>query len=441
MKPVVAIIGRPNVGKSTLFNRLAGRNKAIVIDEPGATRDRHNADCTWDDKSFLLIDTGGFVPAATETILMQMREQAHQAMEEADVIIFLMDGRSGLTHEDIEIAEILRRLEKPVFFVINKIDSLKQENLAYEFYRLGMEKIYTISALHGLGMGELMDDVSGHFPPALTDREEEDRIKIAVIGKPNVGKSSLVNKILGYERTIVNPMPGTTRDAIDTPFTLNDREYLLIDTAGIRRKSRVYPGLEKFSIIQAVKAVSRCDVALIVIDAKEGVTDQDVKIAGLAFERGVVCVFVVNKWDRVEKDRDTAGKYVKEIRDKAKFLEFAPVIFVSALTGQRVRKLFDIVNTAYCQYSKRVNTPELNRKVREFLSLNPPPRYQNRANSVSYVTQVSVKPPTFVFFFREPKAIHFSYERFLVNQIRETFGFADVPLRIIFRKKTSSLIC
>jgi len=441
MKPVIVIIGRPNVGKSSLFNRLAGRNKAIVIDEPGATRDRHYADCVWNDKSFFLIDTGGFVPAATETILMQMREQVNQAMEEADVIIFLMDGRSGLTHEDIEIAEILRRLEKPVFFVINKIDGLKQENLAYEFYRLGMEKIYTISALHGLGMGELMDDVSGHFPPALTDREEEDRIKIAVIGKPNVGKSSLVNKILGYERTIVNPMPGTTRDAIDTPFTLNDREYLLIDTAGIRRKSRVYPGLEKFSIIQAVKAVSRCDVALIVIDAKEGVTDQDVKIAGLAFERGVVCVFVVNKWDRVEKDRDTAGKYVKEIKDKAKFLEFAPVIFVSALTGQRVRKLFDIVNTAYCQYSKRVNTPELNRKVREFLSLNPPPRYQNRANSVSYVTQVSVKPPTFVFFFREPKAIHFSYERFLVNQIRETFGFADVPLRIIFRKKTSSLIC
>jgi len=441
MKPVIVIIGRPNVGKSSLFNRLAGRNKAIVIDEPGATRDRHYADCVWNDKSFFLIDTGGFVPATAETIFLQMREQVNQAMEEADVIIFLMDGRSGLTHEDIEIAEILRRLEKPVFFVINKIDGLKQENLAYEFYRLGMEKIYTISALHGLGMGELMDDVSGHFPPALTDREEEDRIKIAVIGKPNVGKSSLVNKILGYERTIVNPMPGTTRDAIDTPFTLNDREYLLIDTAGIRRKSRVYPGLEKFSIIQAVKAVSRCDVALIVIDAKEGVTDQDVKIAGLAFERGVVCVFVVNKWDRVEKDRDTAGKYVKEIRDKAKFLEFAPVIFVSALTGQRVRKLFDIVNTAYCQYSKRVNTPELNRKVREFLSLNPPPRYQNRANSVSYVTQVSVKPPTFVFFFREPKAIHFSYERFLVNQIRETFGFADVPLRIIFRKKTSSLIC
>ncbi|MDI6776928.1 MAG: ribosome biogenesis GTPase Der [Syntrophales bacterium] len=435
MKPVVTIIGRPNVGKSTLFNRFSGRNKAIVIDEPGATRDRNYADCTWNNKSFLLIDTGGFVPATAETILVQMREQANQAIEEADIIIFLMDGRNGLTPQDIEIAEILRRLEKPVFFVINKIDGPKQENLAYEFYRLGMEKIYTISALHGLGMGELMDDVSGHLPPAPADREEEDRIKIAVIGRPNVGKSSLVNKILGYERTIVNPIPGTTRDAIDTTFELKDRKYLLIDTAGIRRKSRVPHGLEKFSIIKAVRAVSRCDVALILIDAEEGITDQDVKIAGLAFERGTVCIFVVNKWDRVEKDRDTAGKYVKEIRDKAKFLEFAPVIFVSALTGQRVLKLFDTVNTAYCQYRKRVNTPELNRKVREFLALNPPPRYQNRANSFSYVTQVSVKPPTFVFFVREPKAIHFSYERFLVNRIRETFGFEHVPLRIIFRKK------
>ncbi|MDO8785102.1 MAG: ribosome biogenesis GTPase Der, partial [Syntrophales bacterium] len=367
MKPVVAIIGRPNVGKSTLFNRFYGRNKAIVIDEPGATRDRHYADCTWDDKPFLLIDTGGFVLAATETILVQMREQAHQAMEDADIIIFLMDGKSGLTPQDIEIAEILRRLEKPVFFVINKIDAPKQENLAYEFYRLGMEKIYTISVLHALGLGELMDDVSGHFPPVETVPEEEDRIKIAVIGKPNAGKSSLVNKILGYERTIVNPLPGTTRDAIDTPFALNDGKYLLIDTAGIRKKSRVYLGLEKFSIIQAVKALSRCDVALILIDGEEGVTDQDVKIAGLAFDRGVICIFVVNKWDMVEKDRDTAGKFVKEIRDNAKFLEFAPVIFVSALTGQRVLKVFDIVKAAYCQYSKRVNTPELNRKVREFL--------------------------------------------------------------------------
>ena len=437
MKPVVAIIGRPNVGKSTFFNRLSGRKKAIVIDEPGATRDRNYADCTWDDRSFLLIDTGGFVPVTVETILVQMREQANQAMEEADIIIFLMDGRTGLTPQDIEIAELLRRLEKPVFFVINKVDGPKQENLAYEFYRLGRE-IYTISALHGLGVAELMDVVSGHLPPAEADREEEDRIKIAVIGKPNVGKSSLVNRILGYERTIVNPLPGTTRDAIDTPFALNDRKYLLIDTAGIRRKSRVHMELEKFSIIHAVKAVSRCDVALILIDAEEGVTDQDVKIAGLAFERGTVCIFVVNKWDILEKDNYTVGKYVKEIRDKAKFLEFAPVIFVSALTGQRVLKIFDTVNTAYCQYRKRVNTSELNRKVREFLTLNPPPRYQNRANTFSYVTQTSVKPPTFVFFVRESGAIHFSYERFLVNRLRETFGFEHVPLRIIFRKKNSS---
>ncbi|MFA4916566.1 MAG: ribosome biogenesis GTPase Der [Syntrophales bacterium] len=436
MKPVVAIIGRPNVGKSTFFNRIAGRNKAIVIDEPGATRDRNYENCLWNDKSFLLVDTGGFVPASAERVLVQMREQATLAIEESDIIIFIMDGRDALTPQDIEITDILRRLEKPAFFVINKIDNQKQENLAYEFYRLGIEKIYTMSALHNIGVTGLMDDLSKHLPAVELDHRDEDQIKIAVIGKPNVGKSSLVNKILGYERTIVNPIPGTTRDAIDTPFTLNDRNYLLIDTAGIRRKSRVCPGgLEKFSVIKAIRAVSRCDVAFILIDAEEGITDQDVKIAGLAFERGVICIFVVNKWDKVEKDNDTVGKYVEEIKEKAKFLEFAPIIFVSALSGQRVLKILDIVEKVYSQYSKRVNTAELNAKVRDLLALKPPPRHQNKVNIISYVTQVSVKPPTFVFFVREPKAIHFSYKRFLINQIRKTFGFEQVPIEIIFRKK------
>jgi GTP-binding protein len=439
VKPVIAIIGRPNVGKSTLFNRLSQKNKAIVIDEPGATRDRNYADCTWHDKEYTLIDTGGFEPASTDQILVQMREQTLLAMEEADIIIFLMDGREGLTPADRDITNILRGIKTPVFFVINKIDGPKNENQVYEFYELGTEKVYSVSAQHGLGIHELMDDVASQlFSPAEGRIDDEKRIRIAVIGKPNVGKSSLVNKILGYERTIVNPTPGTTRDAIDTPFEFNKKKYRLVDTAGIRRKSRVSHVLEKYSIIQALKAIDRCDIALLLIDAEEGMTEQDAKIAGLTLERGVACIIVVNKWDAIKKDNSTVGNYVKDIKDTIKFMDYAPIIFISALTGQRVSKIFDIIETVLSQYTKRIGTSELNSIVREFLESKPPPRHQNRINTFSYMTQVSVAPPTFVFFVRAPEAIHFSYRRFLINRIREAFGFDQSPIRVMFRKKSKT---
>jgi len=435
VKPVVAIVGRPNVGKSTLFNRLARRRKAIVIDQPGATRDRNYADCVWNGKACLLIDTGGFEPAATEGILVQMREQTRLAIEEADIIVFLMDGPQGLTPGDRDIAALLRGIEKPVFYAVNKIDGLKHETLSYEFYGLGVETLYPVSAQHGPGVAELMDDMA-RLMPAAREKEEDERIRIAVIGKPNAGKSSLVNRLLGYERTIADSAPGTTRDAIDTPFTFRGRGYLLIDTAGIRRKSRVSLTLEKYSVIQAVKAVSRCDIALILIDAEEGVTEQDAKIAGLALESGAAAILVVNKWDRVVKDNRTVGQYVRKIKDQMKFLDFAPILFVSALTGQRVAKIFDAVETVYGQYTRRVQTPELNRKVQEFLAANPPPQFRNRANPFNYVSQVAVRPPTFVFFVRDPRSIHFSYERYLANRLREAFAFDQVPLRILFKRKT-----
>jgi len=436
MKPVIAIIGRPNVGKSTLFNRLSEKKKAIVIDEPGATRDRNYADCSWYDREFTLIDTGGLEPVSTETILVQMRQQTSLAIEEADIIIFLMDGREGLTPSDIEIAHILRQIEKPVFFVVNKIDGQKHENLTYEFYQLGIEYLYPVSSQHGEGIYELMNDVTKSLPCTDgTDPGREERIRIAVIGKPNVGKSSLVNKILGYERTIVNPLPGTTRDAIDTPFELNHRKYMFIDTAGIRRKSRITHELEKHSVIHALKAINRCDIALLLIDAEEGITEQDAKIAGLTAERGTACIIIVNKWDAIGKNNATVGNYVKDIKDTVKFMDYAPILFVSALTGLRVVRIFDSIETVHGQYHKRVSTSELNRVVRAILESKPPPRHQHRENPISFMTQASVAPPTFVFFTREPKAIHFSYRRFLTNRIREAFGFDQVPVRTLFKKK------
>jgi GTPase len=439
LKPIVAIIGRPNVGKSTLFNRLSRQRKAIVIDQPGATRDRNYAEGAWNGQAFMLVDTGGFEPASTETLLMQMREQSRLAIEEADVIIFIMDGRDGLTPADRDIVTMLRGIDKPVFYAINKIDGPKHDSLAYDFYRLGIDTLYPLSAQHGIGVGDLMDDLAVYLQPAGdTDEQTEERIRIAVIGKPNVGKSSLVNKILGYERTIANPVPGTTRDAIDTPFEFRGRKYLLIDTAGIRRKSRVSLTLEKYSILQAIKAMNRCDVALLLIDATEGITEQDAKIAGLALEEGTACIIVVNKWDLVAKDNDTVGQYVEKIKDTLKFMDFAPILFLSAQTGQRVVKIFDLVEAVYSQYTRRIGTPELNRKVTDFLKSHPPPQYQNKANPFNYVTQVAVKPPTFVFFVRNPAAIHFSYQRYLANQFREAFGFDQVPIRLFFKRKTKT---
>ena len=436
MKPVIAIIGRPNVGKSTLFNRLAGRGKAIVIDEPGATRDRNYADCAWNDRPFILIDTGGFEPAAEVEILVQMREQTKLAIEEADIILFMMDGRDGLTPADQEIARMLRMEKKTVFYAVNKVDGPRHEALVAEFYRLGIDKLYPLSAQHGPGLDDLMDDVALCLPEAETPKDGEgERIRIAVIGRPNVGKSSLVNRILGYERTIANPVPGTTRDAIDTPVTRNGKHYLLIDTAGIRRKSRISLTLEKYSIVQAIKAIDRADIALILLDAKEGISDQDVKIAGLALENGTACILVVNKWDLVEKDNSTIGTYVENIRYHSKFLEFAPIIFVSALSGQRITKIFELIDRVYAQYTRRIETGELNRKIREIIEANPPPGRRSRPHVFNYITQVTVKPPTFALFVRDPSDIHFSYERYLVNRIRETFGFPEVPIRLYFRKK------
>ncbi len=438
MKPVIAIIGRPNVGKSTLFNRLAGGGKAIVIDEPGATRDRNYTDCTWNNRPFTLIDTGGFEPAAEVGILVQMREQTKLAIEEADIILFMMDGRDGLTPSDQEIARMLRVVKKTVFYTVNKVDGPRHEALVSEFYRLGIEKLYPISAQHGPGVDDLMDDVADCLPEAEPVKDGEgDRIRIAVIGRPNVGKSSLINRILGYERTIVNPVPGTTRDAIDTPITRDGKHYLLIDTAGIRRKSRISLTMEKYSIVQALKAIDRADIALILLDAKEGISEQDIKIAGLAMEKGTACILVVNKWDLVEKDNSTIGTYVEDIRYNSKFLEFAPIIFVSALSGQRVTKIFALIERVYAQYTRRIETGELNRKIREIIEANPPPGRQSRLHIFNYITQVAIKPPSFVLFVRDPDNIHFSYERYLVNRIRETFGFAEVPIRLFFRKKTS----
>ncbi len=435
MKPVVAIVGRPNVGKSTLFNRLSEKKKVIVIDQPGATRDRNYEDSTWNGKTFMIIDTGGFEPVTTEKMLVQMREQTTLAIEEADAIIFLLDGKDGLTPADIEITEILRKTKKPVFYTVNKIDNMKQEESTFDFYRLGIDRIYSISSQHGLGVGDLLDDVVENLPDVTVEEDKEERIRIAVIGKPNVGKSSLINKILGYERTIVNPTPGTTRDAIDTAFDLNGRKYLFIDTAGIRKKSKVSLKLERYSVIEAVKTLGRCDIALMIIDAQEGVTEQDTKIAGLAYERGVACVLILNKWDLIEKDNSTIGQHVQHVKDSLKYLDFAPIISISALTGQRVAKVFDIIDTVYDQYSKRVSTSLLNTKLAEFTAKMPPPRYRNTPNKINFATQISTKPPTFVFFVREPKALHFSYERYLSNKIHEEMGFENTPVRLIFRKK------
>ncbi|HPK53020.1 MAG TPA: ribosome biogenesis GTPase Der [Smithellaceae bacterium] len=436
IKPVIAIVGRPNVGKSTLFNRIAGKQKAIVIDEPGATRDRNYMDCLWQNKPFTLIDTGGFEPASAERIFVQMREQTNLAIEEADVIVFLMDGKDGLTPSDMEIAKQLRGKNKNVFHVANKVDGERHTDLLSEFYRLGIDQLYPISAQHGLGIDELMAAVTRDFATAReTAAEPDEEIKIAIVGKPNVGKSSLVNRILGKERSITNPSPGTTRDAIDTPVKVHGRNYLLIDTAGIRRKSKISLTLEKYSVVQALKTINRCDIALLLIDAAEGITEQDAKIAGLVYERGKACIIVVNKWDMIVKDNATIGKYVADIKYKLKFMDFAPIIFISAITGQRAPKIFTIIEDVYAQYTKRVGTAQLNALLEKSVQRNPLARRQGREQHIAYATQTGIKPPTFVLFVSSVQGIHFSYERYLQNQIRSQLGFDQVPLKIILRKK------
>ncbi len=435
MKPIIAIVGRPNVGKSTLFNRILGGRKAIVWNEPGVTRDRNYADAEWDGKAFILIDTGGFEPISKDRIFLQMREQCELAIEEADIILFVMDGKEGLMPSDREIADILRRLNKPVFYIVNKIDSPKEVEKIFEFYRLGIEKIYPLSAEHRRGLDELMEEVS-HF---LSDGEEEESnetvTRVAVLGRPNVGKSSLINRILGYKRVIVDEAPGTTRDAIDTHFKRDGRHYVLIDTAGIRRKSRISLRLEKYSIMEALRTLDRCDVALLLLDPREGVTDQDARIGGFIHEKGKGCILLVNKWDLIEKDSRTAGEFRRRIYAELKYLSYAPILFISALTGQRVMRVLDVVDHVAEQAKKRIPTSQLNRSLAEWVEKTPPPSYRTRPIKLNYMTQVKVKPPTFVISTNFPEGIHFSYERYLMNQIRETYGFEGVPIRLIFKRK------
>ncbi len=435
MKPIVAIVGRPNVGKSTLFNRISGGRKAIVWDEPGVTRDRNYSDAKWGESAFTLIDTGGFEPASKDPMFIQMREQCQLAMDEADVILFMMDGKEGLTPSDREIVDILRKLNKPVFYIVNKIDGPKHEERIVEFYGLGVETIYSISAEHGYGVNDLMEEVAKALPKLAEEKWDKDVTKVAVIGRPNVGKSSLINRLLGYKRVLVDEVPGTTRDAIDTHFEKDGRRYVLIDTAGIRRKSRISLRLEKYSIVEALRTIDRSDVALLLLDSREGVTDQDARIGGFIHEKGKGCILIVNKWDLVEKDSQTMVRYEEEVRENLKYLSYTPILFISALTGQRVGKVLDVVDDVSEQARKRIPTSQLNKYFGKWVEKFPPPLYKNRSVKMNYITQVSISPPTFVIYTNIPQGVHFSYERYLLNQMREAFGFEGVSVRLLFRKK------
>ena len=435
MKPIIAIVGRPNVGKSVLFNRIVGRKKAIVEDEPGVTRDRNYADVEWEKNAFTLIDTGGFEPVSKDRMFIQMREQCQLAMDEADVILFVMDGKEGLTPSDKEITDILRRLNKPVFYIVNKIDIPKHEEKTFEFYGLGVEEIHSISAEHGYGVGGLMDEVIKALPRLTEEKWGQDVAKVAVVGRPNVGKSSLINRLLGYKRVIVDEAPGTTRDAIDTLFVRDGKRYVLIDTAGIRRKSRISLRLEKYSIVEALRTIDRSDVALLLLDSKEGVTDQDSHIGGFIHEKGKGCILLVNKWDLIEKESNTMVEYERRVYSNLKYLSYAPILFISAFTGQRVKKVLDVVDRVAEQAKKKIPTSQLNKRLGQWVENFPPPLHRNRRVKLNYITQVSIIPPTFAIYTNSPDGIHFSYERFLINQIREAFGYEGVPIRLKFRKK------
>ena len=435
-KPIVAVVGRPNVGKSTLFNALSGTNLAIVKDTPGITRDRLYADVTWLDKSFTLIDTGGIEPESKDIILSQMREQAQIAIDTADVIIFLTDVRQGLVDADNKVADMLRRSNKPVVLVVNKVDSFEKQMVdVYEFYNLGLGEPYAISSANMLGLGDMLDEVIKNFPVDTAEEEEDDRPRIAIVGKPNVGKSSIVNKFIGENRVIVSDIAGTTRDAIDTEVKHNGKEYIFIDTAGLRRKNKIKEELEKYMIVRTVSAVERADVVLLVIDAEEGVTEQDAKIAGIAHERGKGMIIVVNKWDLVEKDDKTIYKYTNKVKEILSFMPYAEMIFISAKTGQRMPKLYDMIDTVIENHSLRVKTGVLNEIMTEAVALQQPPTDKGKRLKLYYITQASVKPPTFVIFVNDKEMMHFSYTRYIENKIREAFGFVGTPLKFIIRER------
>ena len=435
-KPIVAIIGKPNVGKSTFFNYLAGSRISIVEDTPGVTRDRVYAETNWRGRNFTLIDTGGIEPESEDVILSQMREQANLAISMADVIIFLTDIRQGVTAADREIALMLKKSGKHIVLVCNKADNYEKDRQeAYEFYNLGLGDPYPISASNALGIGDVLDAIYEHFPEKDADEDNDEVIKVAVIGKPNVGKSSLINKILGENRTIVSNIAGTTRDAIDSYFENDKGKYVLIDTAGIRKKNKVNERIEKYSVIRSMLAIERADVCLMMIDANEGVTEQDTKIAGEAHEAGKGVIIVVNKWDEIEKETGTLEKYKKEVYAKLAYLSYAPIIFISAKTGQRVDKLFDMINDVAKQNSMRISTSVLNQVINEAIAIVQPPTDKGKRLKILYGTQASTKPPTFVIFVNNKDLFHFSYERYLVNQIRKEFGLQGTPIRIIVREK------
>lgn len=433
-KSFVAIVGRPNVGKSTLFNSIAKKRVSIVEDIPGVTRDRIYVDAEWLDHEFTMIDTGGIeFETGGDKILTAMRQQASLAIEEADVILFVVDARSGLTASDEEVAGILRGAGKPVILAVNKVDSMKNEHDIYEFYSLGLGDPIPISATNMLNIGDLLDEVVKHLPKEKADTEQDDEIRVAFIGRPNVGKSSMVNALLGEERVIVSDIPGTTRDAIDTRFVKDGTTYVLIDTAGMRRKSRIDMPVERYSVIRSLRAIERADVVLMVIDGVDGVTEQDKKIAGYAHEAGKGVIIVVNKWDLVEKDHKTSLRYTETIRSELGFLQYAPILFTSALTKQRVHRVGELVKYVADQHAMRVATSVLNQVIEDALAINPPPSDKGKRLKIYFVTQADVKPPTFILFVNDPEIFHFSYLRFIENKLREAFGFEGTPLKLIVR--------
>ncbi len=436
-RPIVAVVGRPNVGKSTLFNALAGEKISIVKDTPGITRDRIYADVTWLDMNFTLIDTGGIEPESKDVILSQMREQAQIAIDTADVIIFMVDVKQGLVDADSKVADMLRRSGKPIVLAVNKVDDFNKYMAdVYEFYQLGIGDPFAISSVNKLGFGELLDEVASHFDmQAATEEEEDERIKVAIVGKPNVGKSSIVNKLIGENRLIVSDIAGTTRDAVDTEIVYNKKEYVFIDTAGLRRKNKIKEELEKYMIIRTVSAVERADVVVLVIDAKEGVTEQDAKIAGIAHERGKAAIIAVNKWDAIEKDNKTVNEFTGKIRQILSFMSYAEITFISAVTGQRLGKLYELIDAVYENHAMRIATGVLNEIMAEAVAMQQPPSDKGKRLRLYYITQVSVKPPTFVIFVNDKELMHFSYTRYIENRIREAFGFRGTPLKFIIRER------
>ena len=434
-KPIVAMVGRPNVGKSTLFNKLAGKRISIVQDTPGVTRDRVYAESEWLNRKFTMIDTGGIEPESSDIIVKQMRRQAQIAIEMADVIVFVVDGKEGLTAADQEVAQMLRKSKKPVDLVVNKIDRLALEENSYEFYNLGIGDPITISASQGLGLGDMLDEVVKYFNDPSEDEEDDEYIRIAMIGKPNVGKSSLINRLLGEERVIVSNVPGTTRDSIDSYLETEDGKFILVDTAGLRRKSKVKEEIERYSVIRTYAAIEKADVAILVIDAEQGITEQDEKIIGYAHEMNKAIMVVVNKWDLIEKDDKTLSNYQKDLQQKLKFMPYAKYLFISALTGQRVHKILSTAKYCYDNYSKRVSTGLLNDVISKAVLMKEPPVVALKRLKIYYATQVATKPPKFVFFVNDPNLLHFSYGRYLENQLRESFDFDGTGIEIEYRAR------